>query len=49
MATIGSTTYIVGGYDGLASDPVVLATNDGRRVPSCGSLRCRRAIQRSLR
>ena len=38
MATIGSTTYIVGGYDGLASDPVVLATNDGRTFRPVASL-----------
>jgi N-acetylneuraminic acid mutarotase len=29
--TIGSTAYLVGGYDGAHADPQVLATTDGRR------------------
>lgn len=28
--TVGSTTYVIGGYDGTNADPDVLATTDGR-------------------
>lgn len=37
-ATIGSTTYIVGGYDGRRADPAVLATNNGRSFRRVASL-----------
>lgn len=36
--TIGTTTYIVGGYDGTAPDPVVLATTDGQRFSPVANL-----------
>ena len=37
-ATIGPSTYIVGGYDGSQPDPSVLATADGRTFRSVASL-----------
>lgn len=37
-ATIGATTYIVGGYDGSTADPSVLATTDGRTFRAVASL-----------
>jgi len=37
-ATVGATTYIVGGYDGTNPDPVVLATTDGRTFSAVTSL-----------
>lgn len=36
--TIGSTTYIVGGYDGTNADADVLATTDGRRFSTVAKL-----------
>ncbi len=36
--TIGTTTYIVGGYDGTNADPTVLATTDGSRFSTVASL-----------
>jgi hypothetical protein len=36
--TVGSTVYVVGGYDGTNADPQVLATNDGRHFSSVASL-----------
>jgi len=36
--TIGSTVYVVGGYDGANPDAQVLATNDGRRFSTVASL-----------
>jgi outer membrane protein assembly factor BamB len=36
--TIGSTAYIVGGYDGTRPDPQVLATADGKRFSVVASL-----------
>ena len=36
--TIGSTAYIVGGYDGTRPDPQVLATTDGKRFSVVASL-----------
>jgi hypothetical protein len=38
-ATIGATTYVVGGYDGTHPDASVLATTDGRRFTAVASLR----------
>ncbi|MHB1568458.1 MAG: outer membrane protein assembly factor BamB family protein [Solirubrobacteraceae bacterium] len=38
VATIGATTYIVGGYDGTHPDPQVLATTDGRTYKTVASL-----------
>jgi hypothetical protein len=38
-ATVGSTTYIVGGYDGTSPDPSVLSTTDGRTFKSVARLR----------
>ncbi len=37
-ATIGATTYVVGGYDGSGPDPQVLATTDGRTFQTVASL-----------
>ena len=37
-ATIGDTTYVVGGYDGTNPDPSVLATTDGRTYRNVASL-----------
>lgn len=37
-ATIGRSTYIVGGYDGANPDPQVLVTTDGRRFRRIASL-----------
>ncbi len=37
-ATIGTSTYIVGGYDGARPDPQVLATSDGRSFRRVASL-----------
>jgi hypothetical protein len=37
-ATVGATTYIVGGYDGSRADPAVLATTDGRSFRTVASL-----------
>jgi hypothetical protein len=37
--TIGATTYIVGGYDGVHPDASVLATTDGRRFSAVAALR----------
>ncbi|HVB14195.1 MAG TPA: PQQ-binding-like beta-propeller repeat protein [Candidatus Dormibacteraeota bacterium] len=37
-AVIGSTAYIVGGYDGIKYDPVVLATKDGVTFSAVASL-----------
>ncbi len=37
-ATIGGSTYIVGGYDGANADPQVLATTDGRAFRRVASL-----------
>jgi hypothetical protein len=36
--TIGKTAYVVGGYDGAAADPQVLATTNGSSFRSVGSL-----------
>ena len=36
--TVGTTTYIVGGYDGTNPDPTVLATTDGRSFSTVASL-----------
>jgi outer membrane protein assembly factor BamB len=36
--TIGHTVYVVGGYDGTAMDPEVLATTDGRSYRSVAAL-----------
>jgi hypothetical protein len=36
--TVGSTTYIVGGYDGTQPTPAVLATTDGRTFSAVASL-----------
>jgi outer membrane protein assembly factor BamB len=36
--TVGTTTYIVGGYDGSNPDPAVLATTDGRTFSTVASL-----------
>jgi hypothetical protein len=36
--SIGSTTYIVGGYDGTNPDPAVLATSDGKTFTTVASL-----------
>jgi hypothetical protein len=36
--TIGSTTYVVGGYDGTRADSAVLATSDGRTFRPVASL-----------
>ena len=36
--TIGSTAYVVGGYDGTHPDPQVLATTDGKRFSVVASL-----------
>ena len=36
--TIGRTAYVVGGYDGLAFDPEVLATTDGRSFRTVAAL-----------
>jgi hypothetical protein len=38
-ATIGATTYVVGGYDGAHPDASVLATADGRRFTRVATLR----------
>ncbi|MBO0691663.1 MAG: hypothetical protein J2P58_02090, partial [Acidimicrobiaceae bacterium] len=38
-ATIGATTYIVGGYDGTHASPAVLATKDGRTFTTAATLR----------
>jgi outer membrane protein assembly factor BamB len=37
--TIGSTTYVVGGYDGTRPDSSVLATTDGRTFTTVAALR----------
>jgi hypothetical protein len=37
-ATIGTTAYVLGGYDGLAATPTVLATDDGRSFRAIGRL-----------
>ncbi|HUC38102.1 MAG TPA: hypothetical protein VMR97_13390 [Acidimicrobiales bacterium] len=37
-ATVGGTTYLVGGYDGSRPDPAVLATTDGRSFRITASL-----------
>ena len=37
-ATVGSTTYIAGGYDGANPDPDVLATTDGRTFTAVATL-----------
>ena len=37
-ASIGASTYIVGGYDGKNADPAVLATTNGRSYRSVASL-----------
>jgi hypothetical protein len=37
-ATVGASTYIVGGYDGTNPDPDVLGTTDGRTFVSVASL-----------
>ena len=36
--SIGSTIYVVGGYDGTNADPAVLATTDGRHFSAVASL-----------
>jgi hypothetical protein len=36
--TIGHTVYVVGGYDGSAMDPEVVATTDGRRYRGVAAL-----------
>jgi outer membrane protein assembly factor BamB len=36
--TIGSTTYVVGGYDGAQPDAAVLATTNGRRFTTVATL-----------
>ena len=36
--TIGSTTYLVGGYDGTRPDAPVLATTDGRTFTTVTAL-----------
>ncbi len=36
--TVGTTTYIVGGYDGTNADPEVLATTDGHGFSAVASL-----------
>ena len=36
--TIGSTTYVVGGYDGTNADAVVLGTTDGRTFSTVATL-----------
>lgn len=36
--TVGGTAYLVGGYDGTAMDPEVLATTDGRRFQPVAKL-----------
>ena len=38
VATIGTTTYLVGGYNGTSSSPQVLATTDGRTFVAVASL-----------
>lgn len=38
IATIGRSTYIVGGYDGSNPDAAVLSTSDGRTFRAVGSL-----------
>jgi len=37
-ATVGSTTYVVGGYDGTTYEPQVLATTDGTRYTTVAQL-----------
>ena len=37
--TVGSTTYVVGGYDGAQPDAAVLATTDGRHFTAVATLR----------
>jgi PQQ-like domain len=37
-ATIGPTTYVVGGYDGARADAAVLATTDGRTFTKAAAL-----------
>jgi len=37
-ATVGSTTYVVGGYDGTTYEPQVLATTDGLHYSTVASL-----------
>jgi outer membrane protein assembly factor BamB len=37
-ATVGSTTYVVGGYDGARPDAAVLATTDGRTFTKVATL-----------
>ncbi len=37
-ASIGSTAYVLGGYDGAAIQPAVLATTDGRRFHAVATL-----------
>ncbi|HUO48622.1 MAG TPA: hypothetical protein VMU09_07300, partial [Acidimicrobiales bacterium] len=37
-ATVGTTTYVVGGYDGTNPDPAVLATTDGHSYSTVASL-----------
>jgi hypothetical protein len=37
-ATIGATTYVVGGYDGAHPDASVLATTDGRKFTAVANL-----------
>lgn len=37
-ATVGSTTYVVGGYDGTTYEPQVLATTDGAHYSSVADL-----------
>ena len=38
VTTVGSTTYLVGGYDGTNADASVLATTDGRTFRAVASL-----------
>ncbi|MDQ2754901.1 MAG: hypothetical protein M3R71_05060, partial [Actinomycetota bacterium] len=38
VATTGSTAYVLGGYDGTAPDPQVLATTDGKSFQVVASL-----------
>ncbi len=38
VATVGPTSYLVGGYNGTDADAAVLATNDGRTFRSVASL-----------
>lgn len=37
--TIGSTAYVLGGYDGTTPDPAVLATEDGRSFSEVAALK----------